>query len=94
MNYIMMTVGAAKKMLDDDAIVMVASQDLDKGDCNCQFAQKRFGDCTNIFEEAETVAKVFDDFANQLRVFSKKQIDPINYDSHGKMCIMLFNKLE
>ena len=53
MNYIMMTVGAAKKMLDDDAIVMVASQDLDKGDCNCQFAQKRFGDCTNIFEEAE-----------------------------------------
>ena len=32
MNYIMMTVGAAKKMLDDDAIVMVASQDLDKRD--------------------------------------------------------------
>ena len=94
MEYVFMTIDQAQKFLKKDTMVMVASRDLEQTDCNCQFAQKRFGDCTNIFEEAQTVAKVVDDFMNQLRIFSDRQLDPINYDAHGKMCIMLFNKLE
>lgn len=73
MEYVVMSLEEAKKIVKKDAIVLVAKQDLEKKDCNVEFRKKKFGDCYNIFEEAAIIAKVCDEFANQLRVFSEFQ---------------------
>ena len=68
-EYVEMSLEDAKKIAKKDAIVLVAKQYLENQDCNIEFKKKRFGECHNILEEAATIAKVCDDFANQLRVF-------------------------
>lgn len=94
MEYLIMTLEEAKKVAKKDAVVLVALQDLENPDCNEKFNPKRFGDCHNILEEASTIAKVCDDFVAQLRVFSEKQTDVINYVNKGNLRTILFPKIE
>ena len=75
MEYVVMSLKEAKKVTKKDAIVLVSKQDLANPDCNIGFKKKKFGECYNILEEAATIAKVCDDFAAQLRVFSDIQLD-------------------
>ena len=75
MEYVAMPLEEAKKMAKKDAVVLIAKQDLENEDCNVGFKKKKFGECHNILEEAATIDKVCDDFANQLRVFSDIQVD-------------------
>ena len=74
-EYVVMSLEDAKKVAKKDAIVLVSKQDLENPDCNIGFKKKKFGECHNILEEAATIAKVCDDFAAQLRVFSDIQLD-------------------
>lgn len=91
MEYVVMSLEDAKKVAKKDAIVLVCKQDLEKGDCNSGFTKKRFCECDNILEEAATVAKVCDEFMNQLRVFSETQTNVIDYERKGSLNTILFN---
>ena len=90
MEYVVMSLEEAKKVAKKNAIVLVAKHDLEKDDCNESFSTKKFCDCKNILEEAATIAKVCDDFASQLRVFSDMQEDVINYEKKGILNVILF----
>lgn len=93
MEYVMMTVEEAKKYAKKDAIVLVATQDLASQDCNIGFVKKRFGECSDIIGSAKTIANICDEFANQLRVFSDTQKDPINYEPVGYLNTILFREM-
>lgn len=88
MEYVIMSLEEAKKVAKKDAIVLVSKQDLENPDCNIGFKKKKFGECHSILEEAATIAKVCDDFAAQLRVFSDIQLDV----PKGTLHIILFNR--
>lgn len=75
MEYIVMSLEEAKKVAKKDAIVLVSKQDLEHENCNIGFTKKKFCECKNILEEAASIAKVCDEFASQLRVFSDIQVD-------------------
>ena len=74
-EYVIMSLEEAKKVAKKDAVILVAKQDLENPDCNIGFKKKKFGECHNILEQATLIAKVCDDFAAQLRVFSDIQVD-------------------
>lgn len=90
MEYVVMSLEEAKKVAKKDAIVLVSKQDLENKDCNIGFEKKKFGDCHNILEQAETIAKICDDFANQLKVFSASQSDIFNIQPIGTLNTILF----
>ena len=75
MEYVVMSLEEAKKVAKKDAVVLVSKQYLENPDCNIGFKKKKFGECHNILEQAALIAKVCDDFASQLRVFSDIQFD-------------------
>ena len=85
MEYIIMSLEEAKKVAkkeessssseEEEAVVLVSKQDLENPDCNIGFCKKRFCECNSILEEAASIAKVCDEFANQLRVFSDIQLN-------------------
>ena len=91
MEYILMTLEEAKKIAKKDAIVLVSKQDLENQDCNIEFKKKTFGECHNILEEAATIAKICDDFSNELRCFTKKQ-DICNILQNGYLSTILYKK--
>lgn len=74
-EYVIMSLEDAKKVAKKDAIVLVSKQYLENPDCNTGFKKKTFGECRNILEEAATIAKACDEFADQLKVFSDLQLD-------------------
>ena len=74
-EYVIMSLEEAKNVAKKDAVILVAKQDLENPDCNIGFKKKKFGECHNILEQAALIAKVCDDFAAQLRVFSDIQVD-------------------
>ncbi len=90
MQYIMMTMEEAKRLVKDDAIVLVSVQDLKSNDCNLNFLRKRFRECHNIIDEAKTIAKVHGDLVDQLKIFSEKQRDVLDYEPRGKLSTVLF----
>ena len=90
MEYIIMSLEDAKKVAKKDAVVLVSKQDLENPDCNIGFKKKKFGECYNILEEAATIAKVCDDFANQLRVFSDIHVDVPKGDLHTILFFFFF----
>lgn len=93
MEYVIMSLEEAKKVAKKDAVVLVCKQDLEKDDCNTGFTKARFCECSNILEEAATVAKVCDNFMNQLRVFSEVQTNVIDYERKGILnTILIGNK--
>lgn len=89
MEYVIMSLEEAMKVAKKDAIVLVSRQDLQDPDCNVGFKKKRFCECHSMLEEAATIAKVCDDFANQLRVFSEHQKNALNYEPVGKLSTIL-----
>lgn len=89
MEYVVMSLEEAMKVAKKDAVVLVSKQDLENPDCNVGFKKKKFGECHSILEEAATIAKVCDDFANQLRVFSESQKNVLNYEPIGKLSTIL-----
>lgn len=94
MEYVTMTMEEAKKIVKKDAVVLVAKQDLQKEDCNIGFEKKKFYECSDILKEAETIAKICDDFVNQLRCFTVCQKNPINYAPNGTLNTILFRREE
>ena len=74
-EYVIMSLEEAKNVAKKDVVILVAKQDLENPDCNIGFKKKKFGECHNILEQAALIAKVCDDFAAQLRVFSDIQVD-------------------
>lgn len=92
MQYMMMSMEEAKKIAKDDAIVLLAVNNLESMDCNTEFKKKNFRDCEKLIQEAETIARVYDEFVNQLRVFTAKQVDVINYERRGKLSTILLRE--
>ena len=91
-EYVIMSLEEAKNVAKKDAVILVAKQDLENHDCNIGFKKKKFGECHNILEQAALIAKVCDDFAAQLRVFSDIQVDVPTGTLHTimfKNCIKL-----
>lgn len=83
----------SEEICKKDAIVLVATQYLASQDCNIGFVKKRFGECSDIIGSAKTIANICDEFANQLRVFSDTQKDPINYEPVGYLNTILFRSM-
>lgn len=88
--YIEMTVEEAMKIKGKNAKVLVAVQDLSNNDTITSFKPSRFGECENIIKSGETILKQMDDFVNQLKIFSYKQVDLNNIKNRGKMHTILF----
>lgn len=88
MRYILMDIDEAVKYCKGKK-VLVAEQDLENENEVIGFERKTFQECKEIIERSETIAKICDDFLNQLRVFSEKQDDIMNIRSIGKMSTIL-----
>ena len=73
MQYIEMTVEDAKKRCKKNSKVLVAIQDLEDDNVDIIFVPKRKCEYEKLFEDVETVAGIFDDFINQLNLYTKKQ---------------------
>lgn len=94
MRYVLMDIEEAVKYCKGKK-VLVAEQDLENGGNEVvSFERKTFQECRELIEHAETIAKIYDDFINQLRVFSAKQIDLINIKPKGKMSTILVHDPE
>lgn len=93
MQYIEMTIEEALKYNrgNKSKIVLVAIQDLENEEMT-EFVKKSRYECENIIMEAETVARVYDDFVNQLRVFTEKQMDIRNITPRGKLSTILLKE--
>lgn len=87
MRYILMDIDEAVKYCKGKK-VLVAEQDLENNEV-VGFERKTFQECKDIIERSETIAKICDDFLNQLRVFSEKQLDLINIKPIGTMSTIL-----
>ena len=89
MRYILMDVEEAVKYCKGKK-VLVAEQDLEKNENEVvSFERKTFQECKDLIEHAETIAKIYDNFINQLGVFSEKQIDLVNIKPKGTMSTIL-----
>lgn len=87
MRYVLMDIEEAVKYCKGKK-VLVAEQDLEKNEV-VGFERKTFQECKEIIERSETIAKICDDFLNQLKVFSEKQEDIMNIRPVGKMSTIL-----
>lgn len=88
MRYILMDIDEAAKYCKGKK-VLVAEQDLENENEVIGFERKTFQECKEIIERSETIAKICDDFLNQLRVFSERQDDIMNIRPIGKMSTIL-----
>lgn len=93
MQYIEMTIEEALKYNrgNKSKTVLVAVQDLESDEIP-EFVKKGKHECENIIMEAETIARVYDDFVNQLRVFTEKQPDIRNIIPRGKLSTILLRE--
>lgn len=93
MQYVEMTIEEANKYYKGSTgkTVLVAVQDLESNEV-AEFVRRGKSECENILNEAETIARVYDDFINQLRVFTEKQPDIRNIISRGKLSTILLKE--
>uniref|UniRef100_UPI0004B02671 hypothetical protein n=1 Tax=Clostridium sp. 12(A) TaxID=1163671 RepID=UPI0004B02671 len=93
MHYVEMTIEEANEYYKGTKgkTVLVAVQDLEKDDV-VEFTKRNKDECVNIINEAETIARVYDDFINQLRVFTEKQSDIRNIVPRGKLSTILLKE--
>ena len=68
-----MTIEEAIKKLDRNKKVLVAIQDLTCDNADSIFVSKSKSEYPELFDDVQTVAGMFDDFAKQLRLFTEKQ---------------------
>lgn len=87
MRYVLMDIEEAVKYCKGKK-VLVAEQDLEKNEV-VGFERKTFQECRDIIERSETIARICDDFLNQLKVFSEKQLDLMNIKPIGTMSTIL-----
>lgn len=89
-TYIKMTAKEAMEILGEDCTVLVSVQDLSMKNSVVKFSKKKGKDCRNFIDEAKLIAKI----ECELRVFSKKQPDPIDFEPRGFLrTVLLRNEL-
>lgn len=87
MRYVLMDIDEAVKYCKGKK-VLVAERDLNSNEI-VGFEKKTFQECKDIIERSETIAKICDDFLNQLKVFTVEQKDIMNIKPVGKMSTIL-----
>lgn len=91
MQYVEMTVEEAKKCCKKNTKVLVAIQDLAEENIDVIFVPKRRNEYEKLFEDVKTVAGIYDQFINQLNLFTEKQ-DIRNIRPYGKQKTVLLRK--
>ena len=91
MEYIVMTIEQAKKMAKKDATVLVAVTDLENPSFDVPFEKRKFRDCKEMIEAAQTIMSSCDDFMKSLELFTELQ-DPLDIRPKGKQGTILFKK--
>lgn len=91
MKYIEVSLEEAMKRCKKNAKVLVAEQDLE--DCNVDIVltTKTKNDINDVFEGVQTIASLYDDFVNQLKLFTEKQ-DIRNIRPLGKQRIVFLRE--
>lgn len=91
MKYIEVSLEEAMKRCKKNAKVLVAEQDLE--DCNVDIVltTKTKNDINDVFEGVQTIASLYDDFVNQLKLFTEKQ-DIKNIRPLGKQRIVFLRE--
>ena len=93
MEYIEMTIEEALEYSrgNKSQVVLVAVRDLEKNEEISEFIRKSKNECEDIIRNAETIARTYDEFISQLKVFTRKQIDLKNIKPHGKESTILYH---
>lgn len=78
-------------MLQKNAKVLVAIQDLAEENVDIIFVPKRRNEYEKLFEDVKTVAGICDEFINQLNLFTEKQ-DIRNIRPYGKQKTVLLRE--
>lgn len=93
MEYIEMTIEEALEYNKGNKaqVVLVAVKDLEKNEGITEFIRKSKKECEDIIRNAETIAKLHDEFISQLRVFTRKQIDLKNIKLCGRKSTILYH---
>lgn len=93
MEYVEMTIEEALEYSRGNKfqVVLVAVRDLEKNDEITEFIKRSKNECEDIIRNAETIAKLHDEFISQLKVFTMKQIDLKNIKPHGKESTILYH---
>lgn len=93
MEYIEMTIEEALEYNKGNKaqVVLVAVKDLEKNEGITEFIRKSKKECEDIIRNAETIAKLHDEFISQLRVFTRKQIDLKNIKPYGRESTILYH---
>lgn len=87
-GYITMTAKEAMELVGKDSIVLVSVQDLAKKNTLAKFCKKYGRECRNFMDEAKLIAKI----ECEIRVFSEKQPDPINFEPKGFLRTVLLKE--
>jgi len=82
MDYMEMTIEEASKLCKGNTTILVATKYLEDAGVKCVFTKRMGIECDELFDDAQTVIKSFDDFVKQLNVFTEKQ-DIYNIIPHG-----------
>ena len=95
MKYVEMTIEEALEysMGNKAQVVLVAVRDLEQDEQNSEitdFVRKSKKECEEIIKNAETIARSYDEFISQLKVFTRKQIDLKNIKPYGKESTILY----
>lgn len=93
MGYVEMTIEEALEYSRGNKaqVVLVAVKDLEKSEEITQFIKRSKSECEDIIRNAETIARIYDQFISQLKVFTRKQIDLKNIKPYGKESIILYH---
>lgn len=90
--YIEMTIEEAIKRCDKNTKVLVAIQNLELEDeSDVVFIKRKREEYYKMFEDIKTVASLYDDFVEQLRLFTEKQ-DIYNIKPKGMQKIVLLRE--
>ncbi|MCM1235679.1 MAG: hypothetical protein NC489_36755 [Ruminococcus flavefaciens] len=92
-EYIEMTIEEALEYSrgNKSQVVLVAIRDLEQNSDVTDFVKKNKTECEDIIRNAETIARSYDDFISQLKVFTRKQIDLKNIKPYGKESTLLYH---
>ncbi len=93
MKYVEMTLEEALEYSRGNKaqVVLVAVRDLEKKSEISDFVKKSKKECEDIIRSAETIARAYDDFISQLKVFTRKQIDLTNIKPYGKESTIFYH---
>ena len=86
--YIKMTAKESMEIIGEDSIVLVSVQDLTKKNAIAKFSKQKGEDCRNFVDQAKLIAKI----ECELRVFSEKQPDPIDFEPRGFLRTVLLRE--